>query len=683
VSRPLPLAVALGALACATAPKPEPKEEFKISAVPAPPASTTPTKQLKPRCPPKPMTSEEKEWAEAMPHPRARSAGEYKELADQIASLVAGTRRLVLKRPLEIEILDDALFDDALESVRGGIATEAEERRFAAELFAFSFAPVDEADLDAAEKKKEKCVEENTQPASFFIGLYDPDSRKLFVRTHAGGDAFSENERLRATMAHEIEHALQHQNLGMVDFTKYTDMDKLRAVKSIYEGDAELARMLYEASGNMRREMARQAAILRVNAKLESRMREVGFRKFVNSAPYFRETSLFPYNQGFSLMTRLYLSGGFDLINAAFRHPPVSTQQVLHPQKYLEGDLPVPVPFPGDPAGYKGVSQGKLGELGLRILLAGCAKTKEAHKVAEGWAGDAYKVSQSPGGEIVLSWNTAWETDDAATKFAAAMEEQKECWPRETSNKYHWTISNKYTVKRKGRLVAVTRGLSGAVERGAFAEMLAYKPVTPESSPPLGPAILADDPYEGVEDTLVSDEEQEGLGVLRGRHYIHERMGIEVDVPDTLAAFINTDSGYISVHTKGEEETSAWGELMLLQTDHASDEEILSAGPTSWSRTLFGNFDEWFKKVAKSEKLKVTEDRRFDLPLGEGRLRRWKVGAGKKQLQVVLVPTCEGRAAFYFLMMWHSEADHASLEKWMRNFHATKSGDMPVCAAIQ
>ena len=43
----------------------------------------------------------------------------------------------------------------------------------------------------------------------------------------------------------------------------------------------------------------------------------------------------FPYDGGLPFVTALYDQGGCDAVNAAIQTPPASTEQVLHPEKYL------------------------------------------------------------------------------------------------------------------------------------------------------------------------------------------------------------------------------------------------------------------------------------------------------------------------------------------------------------
>ena len=54
-----------------------------------------------------------------------------------------------------------------------------------------------------------------------------------------------------------------------------------------------------------------------------------------------RQSMLFPYEQGLRFVRTLYAQGGWDAVNDAYRDPPRSTEQLLHPERYL-GDRDQP-----------------------------------------------------------------------------------------------------------------------------------------------------------------------------------------------------------------------------------------------------------------------------------------------------------------------------------------------------
>ena len=58
-------------------------------------------------------------------------------------------------------------------------------------------------------------------------------------------------------------------------------------------------------------------------------------RQLASAPRYLRETLLFPYLHGQEFCTELYDRGGWDALAEAFRHPPASSSQILHPEAVL------------------------------------------------------------------------------------------------------------------------------------------------------------------------------------------------------------------------------------------------------------------------------------------------------------------------------------------------------------
>ena len=54
--------------------------------------------------------------------------------------------------------------------------------------------------------------------------------------------------------------------------------------------------------------------------------------------PILTDELLFPYTEGLDFILALNKSGGWAKINAAFSDPPTTSEQILHPDKYLTGE---------------------------------------------------------------------------------------------------------------------------------------------------------------------------------------------------------------------------------------------------------------------------------------------------------------------------------------------------------
>ena len=111
-------------------------------------------------------------------------------------------------------------------------------------------------------------------------------------------------------------------------------------------------------------------------------------------------------------------------MNALYRNPPVSTEQILHPERYRSRDLPVAVALPalaarlGDDWGV--VETGVLGEMGWQLALAPYTGRVPARAAAQGWGGDRYALLRRGSSDTyAAAFQTVWDTMPEAGEFAA------------------------------------------------------------------------------------------------------------------------------------------------------------------------------------------------------------------------------------------------------------------------
>ena len=134
---------------------------------------------------------------------------------------------------------------------------------------------------------------------------------------------------------------------------------------------------------------------------------------------FLRESLLFPYTAGLSFVQWLQASGGWDAVDGAFREPPASTEQVLHPEKYAAHEAPVDGHAAGGPrrrssgrAGRSGLED-TLGEFQLKVWLdqvAAGSGGPSADAAAAGWGGDRVVLLDGPERRPGDRPKTAWDT---------------------------------------------------------------------------------------------------------------------------------------------------------------------------------------------------------------------------------------------------------------------------------
>jgi hypothetical protein len=146
----------------------------------------------------------------------------------------------------------------------------------------------------------------------------------------------------------------------------------------------------------------------------------------LDSAPeYLSGTLLFPYDKGQAFVQYLFDEGGWDLIDDAYTNPPTTTEQILHPEKYIEGEGATEVTVPDIAAAlgpdWQAIDEDTMGEYVISILLGDTGLSEEQVTTAsEGWAGDAYTVSAT-GDELAIVWQTEWDSEEDADEFATAL----------------------------------------------------------------------------------------------------------------------------------------------------------------------------------------------------------------------------------------------------------------------
>src|SRR5690606_30209794 len=138
----------------------------------------------------------------------------------------------------------------------------------------------------------------------------------------------------------------------------------------------------------------------------------------------------FPYEHGVVFAQYLYDEGGWELVNEAYADPPSSTEQILHPEKYLEGEEPIEVVVDdhsevlGDD--WVEIEADTYGEFGVMTLLGESdLSSRQITRASQGWGGDAYSILMSEDDELAVVWQTEWDSDRDAREFARTYAERE------------------------------------------------------------------------------------------------------------------------------------------------------------------------------------------------------------------------------------------------------------------
>jgi hypothetical protein len=247
------------------------------------------------------------------------------------------------------------------------------------------------------------------------LGYYDQIKNELFVRND--GEELSPSA--RQTLAHEFVHALQDQHYDLEKMlpSETTDDDGALAIRAMVEGDATVAGILY-AQAFMTPEEYQSMIDESANADTT----------VLDSAPrYIRDILYFPYTQGVDFVITLGILTGFEPVDEAFLDPPTSSEQIMHPEKYMDSPRDMPKPATLVPltdtlgAGWTHGDNGTLGEFDLKIILEENGAV-DGEGAAAGWGGGVYEYYAS-GDQALMMLNTVWDTRRDADEFEDALNE--------------------------------------------------------------------------------------------------------------------------------------------------------------------------------------------------------------------------------------------------------------------
>jgi hypothetical protein len=134
--------------------------------------------------------------------------------------------------------------------------------------------------------------------------------------------------------------------------------------------------------------------------------------------PYVLINFGFPYTAGKRLATSLVAAGGNGRLNDALTNPPVTTEQVLRPEKFMAGEGPKAVAAPA--ADGTVVHQGVLGQLTLALMLAQSVDGATAEAAADGWGGDRY-VAWRNGNQTCVRATVLMDTPEHTAELSQAL----------------------------------------------------------------------------------------------------------------------------------------------------------------------------------------------------------------------------------------------------------------------
>ncbi len=238
------------------------------------------------------------------------------------------------------------------------------------------------------------------------LGYYSPEDKAM----HLVAESVNISPEEELTFAHEYAHAMQDNYFGLGTLLKKegASNDALLAMRALPEGDATLVEALY-ARGKTA--FTNEPS---PSPKVEGISKALGIFTF------------FPYSMGADFVINLYIAGDYswDKVNEAYKNPPISSEQVMHPQKYLDGEMPTPVTLPDLSSvldsNWREIDRNVFGEIGFVVWLIDQVDDKIALDGAEGWDGDTYALWVDQADHRLLVESSVWESEAEARQFLEA-----------------------------------------------------------------------------------------------------------------------------------------------------------------------------------------------------------------------------------------------------------------------
>jgi len=280
---------------------------------------------------------------------------------------------------------------------------------------------------------------------------YDPEKQSFFV-------VMSDMpEVMQGVMySHELYHALQDQYFGLVDYMGRKDAAGT-ADAHAYNGDSRLARsavvegeatymmslwMVQKMTGKpATRELMARAVAMQANMSMDqlreamkqpqvAKMVGTDMQAAIDSASeipsFIMDSMIGVYLKGMSFVFAVHEQGWPAVEKLYGEFPPQSTEQILHPEKWLAREAPAVFDWPkfekvSALRGWELLDDDVLGEFQWRSVFKEQGLAADAESAAAGWGGDRYAVFKRKGSDAtLLLLRTRWDSEQEAVEFADA-----------------------------------------------------------------------------------------------------------------------------------------------------------------------------------------------------------------------------------------------------------------------
>lgn len=256
--------------------------------------------------------------------------------------------------------------------------------------------------------------------ANDVAAFYDPKLKRFFIPITKSGISLNDE----VTISHEYTHALQDQTFNLNRVRPDT------SGQAIHNSDRDLARTaLIEGDATVEMQLFAQTEFTQAQYQQYIQENNQAAASSGDLTPsYLLDALIFPYTYGALFEEKLLRQSPFGVsfarVNQAFRQPPNSTREIMHPNVYLSNPtapaLDLAPPRPALPAGWRRVDSDVVGEFELQDTLAQQVSAPVAARAADGWRADRYALFDR-GGDFMMAWRLRTDSASAARTLSSAL----------------------------------------------------------------------------------------------------------------------------------------------------------------------------------------------------------------------------------------------------------------------
>jgi hypothetical protein len=219
----------------------------------------------------------------------------------------------------------------------------------------------------------------------------------------------------------------------------------------------------------------------------------------------------------------------------------------------------------------------------------------------------------------------------------------------------HWSLSAATRILSEGATVVLVRGLQDIEAAKIIVPLPELVGSALPSDPPLGDLKLAPEPKPPETATRIVD----------GR-YVNDWMGVSTEM---LKGWARQDNAPVPLLLR---DTLSHSVATLSFAPQAPDEAFRSA----FFQTAIKSFGSSAGEIAD-----LHEVSSGDVDLGWGRAwsRVWRSDSHKMTVRALVLPACNGKAAYALMQVWSAPEAEEALEHWARSFDVSRAASSPSC----